>query len=101
MYFENLSIVNATNDLANEVEVQIFPNLTGDLLTVKAHFEKTIKKLTIEIYGASGLQVFIENRGNHSGELNFQTNTSAYANGLYLIKTQADGRFSTLKFMKE
>jgi hypothetical protein len=101
MYFENLSIVNATNDLANEVEVQIFPNPTGDLLTVKAHFEKTIKKLTIEIYGASGLQVFIENRGNHSEELNFQTNTSAYANGLYLIKTQADGRFSTLKFMKE
>lgn len=101
VYYENLDIMSTTNDLDMEVDLQLSPNPVRDLLTINADFENPVEKLSIEIYDASGRQVFMENSNNHFGELNFQTNTSAYANGLYLVKIQADGRFSTLKFLKE
>jgi hypothetical protein len=101
MYFENLDIMSATDDLEETVDIQLLPNPVSDLLTVNAEFDQSVEKLTIEIFDASGRQLLIETINNHSGELNFQTNTSAYVNGLYLLKIQADGQFSTLKFMKE
>lgn len=100
-YYENLNIMSATDDLNETVDLQLFPNPVDNLLTVRANFENTVDQLSIEIFDASGRQVFMENSNNHIGELNFQTNTSTYANGLYLLKIQADGQFSTLKFMKE
>lgn len=93
--------VNTKGENLNNVPIKITPNPVNDLLTLNADFKKPIQQLSVEIFDASGQLIFIENWQQHGGVLNFQVNTSTYANGLYFIKIQADGQFSTLKFLKE
>lgn len=96
-----VNTVNIQDENLNNIPIEITPNPVTNLLTLNADFKKPIQQLSVEIYDASGQLVFIKNRQQHSGVLNFQTNTSTYVNGLYFIKIQADGQFSTLKFLKE
>lgn len=83
---------------ADAVQIQLYPNPTGDIINIQAPFFQR-GGLTVDIYNLSGLKVAESFFG--TGSNTYKLNISGLEPGIYLVKLKAEGTNRVLKFRKQ
>ena len=89
-------LVNSVSDIADAIDVEIFPNPTKDNLTIKS--SSNIEAISIfDITGKLILSKQIESSNHEAIEIN----TKSMSKGSYLLKLESSGKIFTKKFVKQ
>ena len=89
IHFDNTGIA----DYDNNKTIKVYPNPAKDILTIETNFNKDQR---FEVINLIGQTIF-------TASINKKTtiNTSAFANGVYILKLYTDKEIVTRKFVKE
>ena len=81
------------NEPVNSERIKLFPNPTKDKLTIETN---STKEQCIEILNLIGQTIYTSNFNKKA-----KVNTSAYANGVYILKLSSDKETEVRKFIKQ
>jgi hypothetical protein len=100
LYYENTSIINATNDLLKESTLTFGPNPTSDFISLQSEVITKNESINLSLVNISG-QVFekhtIQSVGN---QINWKANIGHLPSGHYMIRLESDGHFGVIPFEK-
>ncbi len=90
-------IVAGMNDLQTNVSsFEIYPNPATDIVSINISLTES-SVLNIDVTDITGKQIAIIANENQIGLISKQFNTSALANGIYLVRLNVNGKISTQK----
>lgn len=88
--FDNSPVLSNESIAKDDVQLSIYPNPVGDMLSVKA----SAKVNSLQVYNVTGQEVLKANKAS--------INTSSLSKGVYILKvSQEGGAISTKRFIKE
>ncbi|MCR9290602.1 MAG: T9SS type A sorting domain-containing protein [Bacteroidetes bacterium] len=100
LYYENTSIINATNDLLKESTLTFGPNPTSDFISLQSEVITKNESINLSLINVSG-QIFeqhtIQALGN---QLHWKANIGHLPSGHYMIRLESDGHFGVIPFEK-
>jgi len=89
------AITNSVQNFTLDNNVSLYPNPAKDILTIETTFNSN-KEQRLEILNLIGQTVFTSNINKKA-----TVNTSAFANGVYILKISSDKETMVRKFVKE
>ena len=94
------SVLTATNDISNDLKVQIYPNPTNDVLNINV-LNGDLGKANVEITSVDGRIMWTTQMPNQSvRESILVTNIGAYPAGIYFVKVKTENQVKIEKLFK-
>ena len=94
------SVLTATNDISNDLKVQIYPNPTNDVININV-LNGDLGKANVEITSVDGRIMWTTQMAKQSvKESILVTNIGAYPAGIYFVKVKTDNQVKIEKLFK-
>ncbi|MFZ6001154.1 MAG: T9SS type A sorting domain-containing protein, partial [Bacteroidota bacterium] len=96
---DNLSIQGPITgvETVSQAEIKLFPNPTAQLITIEM---QSMREVPVTIYNQQGVTVYRDVIAGHSTVAHKEINVSEFAEGLYLVKAEVNGKLIVRKFLK-
>lgn len=105
LYIDNINMyptsMTSVHELDEAMTLSVFPNPTADNTTIKMAAQEG-QDYNITVLSSLGQQIAVLHNGALNNGLNtFEYNTTDLARGIYIIKIESEGRFQTVKLIKQ